>query len=473
MQQEIWFQKYQILHLLGSGGTARVYLAKHIKLNSYRAIKCISKTHPLYDLQRKEALILKNLKHSCIPIIYDIEEDEEGSYIVEQYLEGDTLKDYIMSKGPIREKNTLLYAIWLCDLLHYLHTANRPILYVDLKPENILVTEKHLKLIDFGSAIFRDEYTKEQKLTATRGYAAPELYLAGIPDERCDIYGIGMLLYYMLTGTMISQNTRRIANIDQTGSCSKELRHIINRCLRFNPALRYKSVEELKKQLSVLMQSRTARQESGHRQIIAVAGTQARIGVTHMSLRLCNFIMGQGKSCIYVEENQNGTVRRLKYHRDTTAKENGVLTVRGIPVAYPDCGYYSELSSYPVKVIDYGILSEDKLEPFLEADIRLLILGAKEWELSYSEEVLERIAEYKDIIYLFNFLDSRQFREVVRNMENRSCYRIPYEPNLFGKITEDNGYHFFEEITGYPWKRIRKTTKRRRSGRKGAISYEA
>ncbi|MHB8129544.1 MAG: serine/threonine protein kinase, partial [Mobilitalea sp.] len=69
MQQEVWFQKYQILRLLGSGGTARVYLALHIKLNSYRAIKFISKNHPLHDLQRNEALILKNLKHSCIPII--------------------------------------------------------------------------------------------------------------------------------------------------------------------------------------------------------------------------------------------------------------------------------------------------------------------------------------------------------------------------------------------------------------------
>ena len=77
MQEEIWFGKYRIQKLLGQGGTAKVYLAEHIKLNSYRAIKIISKKHPLYDLLRNEAMILKNLRHSCIPIIYDIEEDEE------------------------------------------------------------------------------------------------------------------------------------------------------------------------------------------------------------------------------------------------------------------------------------------------------------------------------------------------------------------------------------------------------------
>lgn len=101
MQQEIWFQKYKILHLLGKGGTAKVYLAEHIILNSYRAIKVISKQHPLYSFQRNEAFILKNLKHSCIPIIYDIEEDEEGSYIVEQYLEGKNLKEYVEERGAL------------------------------------------------------------------------------------------------------------------------------------------------------------------------------------------------------------------------------------------------------------------------------------------------------------------------------------------------------------------------------------
>jgi serine/threonine-protein kinase len=140
MQQEIWFQKYKILGLLGRGGTARVYLAEHILLKSYRAIKCISKNHPQYELQRNEAFILKNLKHSCIPIIYDIEEDDKGSYIVEEYIEGITLTDYVLANGALREDIIIQAGIQLCDLIQYLHSAKSPVFYLDLKPDNILIS---------------------------------------------------------------------------------------------------------------------------------------------------------------------------------------------------------------------------------------------------------------------------------------------------------------------------------------------
>jgi len=448
MQQEIWFQKYHILHLLGSGGTARVYLAKHIKLNSYRAIKCISKNHPLYNLQINEALILKNLKHSCIPIIYDIEEDEEGSYIVEQYLEGDTLKDQVLSMGQFREDIAINYAIQLCDLIHYLHTEERPILYVDLKPENILVADSHLKLIDFGSAVYRDDDSKEQTLTATRGYAAPELYKTGRPDERCDIYGIGMLLYYMTTGIRISPNAKHIANIEQAGTCSEELKHIINRCLKFNPSQRYATVDRLKKQLSALMQKSEAHQEASQRLTIAVAGTQTRIGVTHLSFRLCNYMKSLGINCQYREENQSEGILRMKKYLESASEGAEALLLEGISVSCGNCDPTAKLVQYPVTLIDYGSLTRDNLEYFLKADIKLIILGTKLWELEYAEKVLEMIAEYKDITYLFNFLDGKQFQEVVRNMENRRCYRIPYEPDPFGKITEYNGQKLFDELIG-------------------------
>ncbi|MDF2484692.1 MAG: hypothetical protein K0R46_860 [Herbinix sp.] len=448
MQQEIWFQKYRIIRLLGSGGTARVYLASHIKLNSYRAIKCISKTHPLYDLQRNEALVLKNLKHSCIPIIYDIEEDEEGSYIVEQYLEGDTLKDYVLAIGPIREDIIIDYAIQLCDLIHYLHSTERPILYVDLKPDNILISGKYLKLIDFGSAIYQDELTKECKAAATRGYAAPELYRPGKLDERCDIYGIGILLYYMASGTMISPNSGRNTNIDQISGCSVELKHIINHCLKYNPALRYATVAQLKKHLSALMPLRGDYQESGQRRTIAVAGTQSRIGVTHLAFRLCHYMKSQGINCLYRERNHSECIRRMKGYPGVQSEGEELLTLEGIPMMYRDPCDDQDIPIFPVTLMDYGRLTGDNLEQFLMADIKLLILGAKEWELANSEEVLDMIAEYKDINYLFNFLDGKQFQKVMKNMEHRNCYRIPYEPNPFGRVTHQNGQELFEELIG-------------------------
>ena len=121
-----------------------------------------------------------------------------------------------------------ILGVQLCDLIHYLHSIERPILFVDLKPENIIVAGRTLKLIDFGSAIFRDELTEQQNYFATRGYAAPELYRQKKIDERCDVYGIGMLLYYMATGLVVKNDNTGIDNIDSNGSCSKQLKSIIN-----------------------------------------------------------------------------------------------------------------------------------------------------------------------------------------------------------------------------------------------------
>lgn len=462
MQQEIWFQKYRIIRLLGRGGTAEVYLAEHIKLKSYRAIKCISKKHPLYEFQRNEALLLKNLKHSCIPIIYDIEEDEESSYIVEQYLEGVTMKELVVSNGPLREELLLHYALLLCDVIDYLHKADRPILYIDLKPENILVMDQSLKLVDYGSAIYQDELPGENKICGTKGYVAPELYLRNDIDNHCEVYGIGMLMYFMATGRNIPVKQADFNNIDQLGDCSKQLKSIINHCLKFHPAQRYATVEQLKKQLSALRQKCRRTMESGRSFTIAVAGTQQRVGVTHLSFRLCRYYLLAGKSCLYQERNQSGHLIRIKNcYREVQGKE-GIYEVDGISMATPEIS--TEIAAkYLVTVMDYGCLSRENLDDFLKADQKLLILGAKDWELQYSEQILNMTAEYKDITYLFNFLDGKQFHSVCRSMGNKNCRRLPYEPNPYARPKGNSETDFFRELLGEKCKSgvLRRTRKSR------------
>jgi tRNA A-37 threonylcarbamoyl transferase component Bud32 len=453
MQQEIWFQKYRIISLLGRGGTAKVYLAEHIKLNSYRAIKCISKKHPLYELQRNEALILKNLKHSCIPIIYDIEEDEEGSYIVEQYLEGDTLKDYVITNGTLREDIILQLAIQLCDLIHYLHSNSRPILYVDLKPDNIILTGRTLKLIDFGSAIYQDELSEQQNYFGTRGYAAPELYLHKQIDERCDVYGIGMLIYYMTTGLIIRKDNAGIDNIDQIGNCSKRLKQIINHCLKFNPAQRYTSVAQLNKQLSAMIRKNRLPYESSQSLTIAVTGAQHRIGVTHLALRLSNYFIQQNQKCLYQEKNNSGCVWSIKNCYEEVKVMDGIYEIEGIPMLPYNQNGQIHASEFQIKIQDYGCLTKENLSEFLSADIKLLVLGAKDWELESAEQVLNCLAEYKDIAYLFNFMNGRQFQEVMKSMERKNSFRVPYEPDPFARITDRNGLELFHELLR-PWKRV-------------------
>lgn len=451
MQQEIWFHKYRIIKLLGRGGTAKVYLAEHIILNSYRAIKCISKNHPLYELQRKEAQILKNLKHSCIPIIYDIEEDEEGSYIVEQYLEGETLRDYVTARGTLSEDIIINFAFQLCDLIHYLHYIERPILYLDLKPDNIIVAGTTLKLIDFGSAIYQDELKEDQDFYGTRGFAAPELYRNMKIDECCDVYGIGILLYYMAAGISPNSDTTQIENIDDIGKCSKRLKTIINRCLKYNPSQRYPSVVQLSRQLSAILRKNQFHHLPEQSIRIAVAGAQARIGVTHLSFRLCSFITHKKRKCLYQEKNNSGCVWLIKNRYEGLSDTDGIYEIEGIPMLPK--GHTEQVNSngYQILLQDYGCLAKENLAEFLEAEIKILVLGAKDWELGFAEQVLDMVTEYKDIFYLFNYMDGKQFQRVMKSMERRNCYRIPYEPDPFTKLTQKNGIELFDELTRSLW----------------------
>ena len=448
MQREIWFQKYRILGLLGCGGTAEVYLAEHIRLNSYRAIKFISKKHPLYELQRKEAFILKALKHSCIPIIYDIEENEEGSYIVEQYIEGLTLKEYVSKNGALKEDMAIKAGMQLCDLILYLKSLERPVIYLDLKPENIMLSDMTLKLIDFGSAVFSDESPENQSYTGTRGYAAPELYRQGRIDERCEVYGIGVLLYYMLTGAVIEEELHHNINIDHRGCCSKRLSSIINKCLKYNPSQRYSGVDILYKHLSAIRKNQIHLFPDKTIKI-ALAGSRSGIGVTHFSFRLCSYLKGIKCKGLYIERNNSGCVRaiRSRYYEDLSDMADFMLNGISMQAYSREQPILSD--AYQTFVYDYGCLTESNLSEFLSADIKLILLGAKDWELDISERVLGMTMAYKDIIYLFNYMNGRQFQTAMKSMRNISCYRIPYEPDPFTAVKDKNSLDLFKEILDF------------------------
>lgn len=446
MYQEIWFQKYQILGLLGKGGNAKVYLAEHIKLKSLRAIKFISKNHPIYELLSKEAIILKNLKHSSIPIIYDIEENEDGSYIIEQYLEGDTLKDIVVSGGAFQEDRILQIGLQLCDLIHYLHSVDRPILYIDMKPENILLCNHTLKLVDFGSAIYLDDKNVNPIYSATPGYAAPELYSKSLVDERCDVYGIGCLLYYMVTGQSITHYSEGMNHIDYYGSYSKGLKKVISRCLKYQPSQRYASVKKLSKQLTELKQKAQSQTEKSHTIKIAIAGSQPRIGVTHTSLRICKYLLSVKEECLYQEKNENGCVWTIRSRSDKVDINNGVYVIEGIPMLpYQQCTPTQTLF-YHYIVQDFGQLTQENLSEYLSAELKLYLLGAKEWEQDFTEQGIHKVEEDKEVIYLFNYLNGKQFHHLMKRMDRKNCYRIPYEPDVFGKVTQQNGLEFFREI---------------------------
>ena len=119
--------------MIGTGRSGTVWLAVHLGLEEYRAIKCISRRIADYETVRREALILKKLRHPAIPIVYDLEEDQEYLYLVEEYLQGSSLYTLIRNQGVIQEAEAVRYGIQLCQLVQFLHSAGEtPIFHLDL-----------------------------------------------------------------------------------------------------------------------------------------------------------------------------------------------------------------------------------------------------------------------------------------------------------------------------------------------------
>lgn len=253
---ELFDGRYKILKVLGQGGMSTVYLAENVKLGTLWAIKEISKvSHSKVDLL-VEPNILKKLKHAALPRIFDIIEDDNSIYIIEDYIEGIPLDKKLIRCGKIQEQIVGEWGRQICDVLIYLHGLKpNPIIYRDMKPSNIMLTkEGKIKLVDFGIAReYKTESTNDTTYIGTRGYAAPEQYGTAQTDARTDIYSLGVTLYHLLTGKSPKNapyEIRPIREIDESLSIGME--YIIDRCTKANPDQRYQSVEELIRDLENL-----------------------------------------------------------------------------------------------------------------------------------------------------------------------------------------------------------------------------
>ncbi|GAA4653894.1 hypothetical protein GCM10023142_10320 [Anaerocolumna aminovalerica] len=433
MTNQIWFHKYQIIKVLGHGGTADVFLCLHTKLNTLRAIKRIRKDHILHSQLLNEAHILKNLCHSCIPTIFDFEEDAEYSYIIEEYIEGRSLKVLRNQSEHIPEKTIIEFTIQLCDLLQYLYSTHNPVLHLDLKPDNIIISENQVKLIDFGASSYKNETGKRKYSLGTKGFAAPELYSGHTPDERTDVYGIGTLIYFMVTGKSYNVTEQKRSVKNRLRNCSAPLQGIMKQCLQYYPMLRYSCVFALKKKLLDLHQKNVKVKDESRKSItIAIAGSQERIGTTHLGFLIVNYYSQKSMKALYMEKNNSDHVSSILNRYKQNKIKDGAYIVHNCYML-PGCRVPlpAQLEAYPVKILDYGKLNQDNYEDFLNSDIPLLVCGGKEWELEETEKALKLVCEKKSVRYLFNFVDGSRFREILKYMGKLTCSRIPYEPDPF------------------------------------------
>ncbi len=239
--------KYEMVRLLGSGGAGKVYLALDRHLNRLVAVK---ESHENVSLAEKE--LLKELEHPGLPRIYDYFEEQGSTWLVMEYIEGMSLRQYLDKHKRVKEGQAVKWTMDLCQILKYLHDRHPAIIYRDLKPENIMIKQDgELKLIDFGGAIrYACGREKADLCAGTVGYCPKEQWKDTRGDVSWDIYALGAVLHEMLTGDSPSKppyERRPLSEYDK--SLAGALNQIIRYCTCENGIKGYQSVEQVEEAL--------------------------------------------------------------------------------------------------------------------------------------------------------------------------------------------------------------------------------
>ena len=191
-------RRYDLLECLSHHLGRETFLAKQKGSNALCVVKCYDTTiYPTVN----EGRILKSLRHEGLPAFLDEYRSGAEVCVVREYIEGTPLDRY-MAGHTLTEAWIVRLCVRLCDILIYLHGLTPPVIHRDIKPQNVVVGGNgEVSLIDFDIARTYDEKAQaDTQLAVTRAYAPPEQYGFSQTDRRADIYSLGILLCYMLTG---------------------------------------------------------------------------------------------------------------------------------------------------------------------------------------------------------------------------------------------------------------------------------
>jgi eukaryotic-like serine/threonine-protein kinase len=257
--------RYRILRKLGSGGMANVYLAEDEELGRRVAIKILNERYATDDSFnerfRREAKSAAGLSHPNIVSIYDRGESDGIPYIAMEVIEGRSLKELILTKGPLPIPTAVEHAKQVLSALRFAHRNG--IIHRDIKPHNILLgAEDRLKVTDFGIArAGASQMTEVGSIMGTAQYLSPEQARGAPVTAASDLYSVGIVLYEMLTGktpftgdTPIEIAMKHLNEAPRPPSQHRkeilpELDQIVLRALAKDPTERYQTAEEFSEDL--------------------------------------------------------------------------------------------------------------------------------------------------------------------------------------------------------------------------------
>jgi beta-lactam-binding protein with PASTA domain/predicted Ser/Thr protein kinase len=253
--------RYRIVRKLGSGGMANVYLAEDQELGRRVAIKILNDRHAnddqFVERFRREAKNAAGLSHPNIVSIYDRGEAEGTYYIAMEFLDGRSLKELIVSRGPAPTSVAIDYTRQVLAALRFAHRNG--IVHRDIKPHNVLVDgEGRLKVTDFGIArAGASQMTEAGSIIGTAQYLSPEQAKGSPVNQTSDLYSVGVVLYELLTGVVPFTGDTPVeiamkhlsatpdAPSSHRAEIPRELDKIVMRALAKDPDERYQTAEEM------------------------------------------------------------------------------------------------------------------------------------------------------------------------------------------------------------------------------------
>jgi len=275
---------YEIVAPAGAGGMGEVYRARDTRLNREVAIKVLpdhlSGNPELRERFEREARAISQLSHPHICVLYDIGKQEGADYLVLEYLEGETLGMRVR-RGPLPTDQVLKYGAQMADALDKAHQHG--VVHRDLKPDNVMLTKSGIKLLDFGLAkpvlgavgvassgaatMTHSPLTTEGTLVGTFQYMAPEQLEGQEADARSDIFGLGCVLYEMVTGRRAfeGKSTAKVVAAIMTTEPAPmtalspltpaPLERAVKKCLAKDPEERWQSAGDLSSELRWIAES--------------------------------------------------------------------------------------------------------------------------------------------------------------------------------------------------------------------------
>ena len=260
--------RYRLERKLGSGGMADVWLAEDQELGRRVAVKILHERYAndeqFVERFRREATHAAGLSHPNIVSIFDRGEADGSYFIVMEYVEGRTLKELIVTRGPCPVPIGISYTRQVLAALRYAHRNG--IIHRDIKPHNVIVDrEGRVKVADFGIArAGTSQITEAGSIIGTAQYLSPEQARGAPVDESSDLYSTGVVLYELLTGTVpftgespVEIAMKHLSQAPEPPSAKREgiprdLDLVVLRSLAKEPADRYRSAQEMDRDLELV-----------------------------------------------------------------------------------------------------------------------------------------------------------------------------------------------------------------------------